>query len=338
MKRVSFLVLIASIGLALLAACSKSPANPAAPPEQAGTQTKQLPQVEIVTFAPPSLGYFLPPVIKAKEFDKKNGIEIKFVQRPTTAYNTEFATGQFKVGGSAALLSEGLRRDKGVKVSYLFNLFDFWGSVVTADPNIKSLKDLTDKKLAASKSTTNYAMFQFFAAKSGADISKMEVQNAEPSGLMALLTANRVDAVQVWEPAYSEVMAKNKGKYHDVDYGLGRWKQITGGNTIPYLGVAAHEDWIQQNKDLIPKMFQAYKDAATWTLQNPDEAAKFIAEPMKGDPKVIAELIRNKDRLGLNVQPASSLKEDIMAVMRAGLEIKYLQKLPDESLVYGGLK
>ncbi|MCL5677049.1 MAG: ABC transporter substrate-binding protein [Firmicutes bacterium] len=338
MKRVPLLVLTVSLGLFVLTACSTAPSNSAAPPQPASSAPEKLPQVEIVTFAPPSLGYFLPPVIKAKGFDTKNGIDLKFVQRPTTAYNTEFATGQAKVGGSAALLSEGLRRNKGIKVSYLFNLFDFWGSVITPDPDLKSLKDLTGKRLAAAKSTTNYAMFQFFAQKSGANIANMEVQNAEPNGLAALLAANRVDAVQLWEPAYSEIMAKEKGKYHDINYGLERWKEFTGGNTIPYLGVAAHQDWIQQNQALIPKMFQAYKDAAQWVVQNPDEAGKLIAEPMKADPKVIAELIRNNKRLGLNVQPAGALKQDIMAVMRAGLEIKYFDKLPDEGVIYSGLK
>src|SRR3546814_13371332 len=106
-------------------------------------------------------------MIKAQKLDQANGLDIDFVQRPPDAYATQFNSGAFKVGGSAALLTVGLASTKGVKVSYLFNLFDYWAAVVTRKPEIKPITDLAGKSLAAARGTTSYAMFEWLASRPG---------------------------------------------------------------------------------------------------------------------------------------------------------------------------
>src|SRR3977135_867988 len=102
----------------------------------------QVPEpLSIVVFGPPSLGAFLPPIIKAQKLDEKNGLAIKFEERTPDAYTAQFNSGEFQLGGSASLLTVGLADVRGVKVTYLFNLFDFWGAVVTSRPEIKTLRD-----------------------------------------------------------------------------------------------------------------------------------------------------------------------------------------------------
>src|ERR1035438_2220145 len=120
-------------------------------------------KVTIVVFGFPSLGAFMPPVIKAQKLDAANGLDIEFIERTPDAYTTQFNSGEFKVGGSAAVLTVGLADARGVKVKYLFNLFDFWGTIVTSRPDIKTVKDLEGKELAAAASTTNFVMSSFFA-------------------------------------------------------------------------------------------------------------------------------------------------------------------------------
>ena len=111
--------------------------------------------LSIVIFGAPSLGAFLPPVIKAQKLDEKNGLSISFEERTPDAYTAQFNSGEFQLGGSASLLTVGLADLRGVKVTYLFNLFDYWGAVVTSRPEIRTLKDLEGKDLAAAKGTTN---------------------------------------------------------------------------------------------------------------------------------------------------------------------------------------
>ena len=125
--------------------------------------------ITIVVFNPPSLGAVFPDVIKQQKFDIQNGIDVTFVERPPDAYAAQFNSGEFQVGGSASVLILGLGATRGIKTSYLFNLFDYWGTVVTSRPEIKTLADLKGKQLAAAKGTTNYTMFAWLAKQQGVD-------------------------------------------------------------------------------------------------------------------------------------------------------------------------
>lgn len=282
-------------------------------------------KLSIVVFGAPSLGAFLPPVIKARKLDEKHGLSLTFEERTPDAYTAQFNSGEFKVGGSAAVLTVGLADVRGVKVAYLFNLFDFWGGVVTSRPEIATVRDLEGKDLAAAKGTTNYVMFDWFARQLGADPAKFSVVNTATPGLVGYALADRAAAVQLWEPAYTVLTAK-KPDIRLLDLKIrDSWQRFAGSTSIPYLGVAAHLDWIEQNKPLIPKLYAAYKEAAEWVAASPDEASVLISP--KGtatDRKGIADLVRANDRLGMNVRPASSLRAEIAAVYRAGKATGFL--------------
>jgi NitT/TauT family transport system substrate-binding protein len=317
------------VGLALgllMAATMLSPAS-----------AEDLQKLSIVIFGPPSLGAFLPPVIKAQKLDEKHGLSISFEERTPDAYTAQFNSGEFQLGGSASLLTVGLADIRGVKVTYLFNLFDFWGTVVTSKPDIKSLKDLEGKDLAAAKGTTNYVMFDWFARQLGADTSKFSVVNTATPGLVGYAMADRATAVQLWEPAYTSLLAK-KPDIKTIDLDIAKsWQKFTGSKNIPYLGVAAHTDWAEQHKDLIPKLYAAYKDAGEWTAAHPDDAAKLImAKGTDDDRKAIAELIRANDRLGMNIRTAAEDAKEIRSVYDAGKSISFLPSDPSASTIYTG--
>lgn len=295
------------------------------------------PVVKIVAFAPPSVGSFLAPIIDEAKTDLKNGIRIQWIMKPARAYNMEYASGEYQVGSSAALLSEGLRRDKGVKTVFLFNTFDYFGTVLTRDPNIKTLKDLEGKKMAAAKVTTNYAMFMFFAKKEGVDLNKINVLSATIPALLTYLTAGRVDAVQLWEPAFTKIMVEQPGKYFPILYHKDL-KKYTGLSVAPYLGVAAHESWIKKNPALVQKVYDSFKDAEDWLWAHPSEGARIIAEKNKLPLKAIQDLLKNNDRLGLHVIPAEKIEKQISDIFKAGVDIGYLKKMPDEGIIYRGLK
>lgn len=346
MKKKIFLVLPIMLLLLILVACGsnettgsndnngKEVSDETVPNENVEQPTDII-EVEMVTFQPPSLGAFFTPIIETHEFDLQNGVDIIFTERPPDAYNTEFASGQFKVGGSAALLSEGLRTNRGVEVSYLFNVFDFFGTVITANEEIQEIKDLENKSMAVAQSSTNYAMFQYFAQKADVDFDSIEIFNAATPALVTFAEANRADAVQLWEPAFSTLMNKNPDKYHEVDIGLDKWEEYTGVSESPYLGIAAHQDWIDENHEAISRMYKTYKDAAEWLQSNPEEAAKLIANEIpEGNADVIQNLIENNELLGLNIMPASELEESIEAVFELGLEINYFDEMPEDSVIY----
>jgi ABC-type nitrate/sulfonate/bicarbonate transport system substrate-binding protein len=235
-------------------------------------------------------------------------------------------------------MTVGLADVRGVKVSYLFNLFDFWGAVVTSKDEVKTLKDLEGRQLAAARSTTNYIMFEWLAKRQGVDVSKIQVVNTATPGLVGFALADRADAVQIWEPAYTILISK-KPSIRTLDDGAEKtWKAFSGGGSrIPYLGVAAHQDWIDRNKAVIPRLYKAYEQAAKWLTANPEAAAKLISP--KSTPEDLAALaasIRANSRLGLALSSAAEVKTEIEAVFKAGIDSSFLPKMPSAASIYSG--
>ena len=293
-------------------------------------------QLTIVVFTMPSLGGFLPKVIKQRRLDAANGLDIDFAERTPDAYTAQFNSGEFALGGSAALLTVGLADARGIGVSYLFNLFDYWGAVVTQRPGITTLADLKGKELAAAKGTTNYVMFEWFARAQGLDPALLRVINTATPGLIGYALADRADAVQLWEPAYALLLARRPG-IRTLDLGIARlWRAFAGTDHIPYLGVAAHQDWIAAHRPLIAPLYHTYRAAAEWVAAHPQEAAPLIAGSAAGpaDRTALAQLISDKNRLGMNVAPAARLAPDIDAVYRAGLELGFLPKMPAPATIF----
>jgi NitT/TauT family transport system substrate-binding protein len=321
-----------SIRLSLVPCAAALAVALAAAPGHAQTPEK----LSVVVFSAPSLGAFMPPVIKAKKLDQANGLDIAFQERTPDAYTAQFNSGEFKVGGSASLLTVALADSRGVKVKYLFNLFDFWGAVVTSRPEIKTLKDLEGKQLAAARATTNYVMFEFFAKKLGVDVSKIQVVNTATPGLVGYALANRADAVQIWEPAYTLLLAK-KPDMRTLDSNIqATWKTFAGGSRIPYLGVAAHSDWADQNPALVAKLYATYKAAAEWIAKNPDEAAPLVAPGASAeDVKSMAALIRSNERLAMSLAPGNDIRSEIEAVYKAGIDVGYFPAMPSTATIYG---
>jgi ABC-type nitrate/sulfonate/bicarbonate transport system substrate-binding protein len=293
--------------------------------------------ITIVIFNPPSLGAIFPTVIKQQKFDIANGIDITFVERPPDAYAAQFNSGEFQVGGSASVLIVGLGTTRGIKASYLFNIFDYFGTVVTNRPDIKTVADLKGKQLAAAKGTTNFTMFEWFAKQQGVDPASLQVLNTATPGLVGYAMADRADAVQIWEPAYSLVKAE-RPQIRTIDLNIAKvWHDFTGGSVIPNLGLAAHQEWIDAHHDLIPPLYRAYKQAAAWVLANPALAAPLMA-PIKDDvgKQAIISLIRDNSRFALNLQPAGKISKEIVSAYKAGLAVGLYKELPPTSSIYTG--
>jgi NitT/TauT family transport system substrate-binding protein len=315
-------------GLATAALLAYAITNPA------GAQT--LTKLDVLVFSPPSLSAFLPPIIKAQKFDQANGLDLSFPERTPDAYTTQFNSGEFQVGGAGTLMLIGNADTRGIKVRYLFNLYDYWGAVVTSRDSVKTIKDLEGKEIAAARGTTNYQMFEFFAKQQGVDVSKFKVVNTATAGLVSYAIADRADAIQLWEPAYTLLKSK-KPAVRALDLGIEKvWKDFAKASSrIPYLGVAAHAEWADAHPDLVKKLYAAYKAAADWTLKHPDEAAPLMfPKSTPADQKAIASLIHANDRLGVSLAGATEIRKEIEAVFKAGVALGYLSKMPSDAAVH----
>jgi NitT/TauT family transport system substrate-binding protein len=143
--------------------------------------------------------------------------------------------------------------------------------------------------------------------------------------------------VQLWEPAYTLVKAQ-RPDIRTIDLNIAKtWRAYAGGSVLPYLGVAAHQEWIDTHRDLIPGLYRAYKQAAAWVVANPADAAPLVAA-VKDDAQraAVADLIRDNSRLALNLQPAGKIAKEIEATYRAGLDVGLFKEMPPAASVYSG--
>ena len=182
-------------------------------------------------------------------------------------------------------------------------------------------------------------MFDYLARQQGLDLSKVSVISTATPGLIGYALADRAAAVQIWEPAYTALLAK-KPDLVTLDLKIkDTWQKAFGSSDIPYLGVAAHTDWIASHTASVPKLYATYKAAADWIVAHPDDAAKLISP--KGtaeDRKAIADIIRSNERLGLKLRWAADIKPAIEAVYKAGTSIGYLPSDPAPTTIYTGPK
>ena len=82
----------------------------------------------------------------------------------------EFNTGEFALGGSAAVLIVGLGTIRAASRRAICSICSIIGARwLRSRPEIKKLADLKGKQLAAAKGTTNYTMFAWFAKQQGVD-------------------------------------------------------------------------------------------------------------------------------------------------------------------------
>ena len=299
------------------------------------TNAQPLEKISMNIFSLPSLGAFLPPVIKAMKMDEKNGLDITFTEETPEAYAADFNSGRFQVGGSATPSNLGIAALRGVNITYLFNVFDFWGAVVTGRPEIKTLKDLEGKDLAAAKSTMNYVMFAWIARKQGLDLSKLSVISTATAGLVGYALADRAAAVQIWEPGYTTLITQ-KPSLRTIDLQIAdTWEAYTGSRHLPYLGVGAHIDWVEAHKATLPHLYATYKDAAEWVVAHPDDAAKLIsAKGSANERKAIADIIRSNERLGMDLHWASDLRKEIEAVYEVAKSVGFLPGIPSAATIH----
>jgi ABC-type nitrate/sulfonate/bicarbonate transport system substrate-binding protein len=86
---------------------------------------------------------------------------------------------------------------------------------------------------------------------------------------------------------------------------------------------------------VVARLYATYKQAAEWVQKNPDEAAGIITPKATAeDKKALASLIRANERLGMNLASAATLRKEIEAVYRAGIDTGYFPKQPSAETIY----
>lgn len=202
--------------------------------------------------------------------------------------------------GLAAVLSKA--NGSPIKTVYIQSQPEWTALLVAKNSNIKSLKDLKSKKIAATKGTDPY-LFTLQALET-VGLTKRDVQLVHlqhPDGKTAL-ERGQVDAWAGLDPLMASAQLQSGAKllYRNVSF-----------NSYSVLSVK--DAFAKENSETVTAVIKAYEQARKWAKAHPDQVATLLAKESKL-PLNVAKLQISRTNFDQNVPTA----KHIAALQKAG--------------------
>ena len=168
----------------------------------------------------------------------------------------------------------GVTRGLPIKGIMVINMLDtVEAMVVRSSANIKSLRDLKGKTVAAPfGSTTHYLLLQALG-DDGVDPASMKILDLAPSDIAAAWLRGDLDAAWFWEPNLDKAV-KNDGHIF-ITSGIMEKR----GYPTWDIGVVMNA-FAAKYPDYVEKFVKAECDGIDFWLKNPDKTAEIIAEEL----------------------------------------------------------
>lgn len=230
--------------------------------------------------------------------------EIKWVFSQGSNRSLEYLNSGSVDFASTAGLAAVLSRANGspIKTVYIQSQPEWTALVVAKNSQIKSLKDLKGKKIAATKGTDPF-LFTLQALDTVC-LNKRDVQLVHlqhPDGKTAL-ERGQVDAGAGLDPlmASAQVQSGAKLLYRNIGF-----------NSYSVLSVK--ESFTQQSPEAIEAVIKAYEQARKWAKANPEKLAELLARESKL-PLNVAKLQLSRTNFDQNIPSA----KQIAALQKSG--------------------
>jgi sulfonate transport system substrate-binding protein len=274
MQRRDLLKFSLAAGLAPLARIAGAAATPA---------PKEL-RLDFAYYSPVSL------VLKkqgwVEEAFKPLGTEVRWVQSAGSNRALEYLNSGSVDFGSTAGLAALLSRANGnpIKAVYIYSRPEWTALAVGKDSTFTKVEDLRGKKIAATKGTDPYLFLLRSLHQFGLRKSDVEIVHLQHADGRAALENKQVDAWAGLDPhlAASELDAGSKLIYRNVAF-----------NTYGFLNVS--EAFAAKYPEHVKTVIAAYERARQWTVANPADAARLLADEAKLSPAVAALQFKRTD-------------------------------------------
>ncbi|NHI17571.1 aliphatic sulfonate ABC transporter substrate-binding protein [Microbacterium excoecariae] len=195
--------------------------------------------------------------------------------------------------GSAALLARA--NGSPIQVVDIYSQPEWSAIVVGPDSDIAGLEDLEGATIAATTGTDPYFFLLQALAEAGLTIDDVTVQNVQHADGRTLLDNGDVDAWAGLDPimAAAEVESGDELVYRNVDF-----------NSYGFLN--ATEEFIADHPDVVQAVVDAYEEARSWALDNPEETAALLADAAGIDPEVASTVIEERSNLDVSGVPGDA--------------------------------
>ena len=214
---------------------------------------------------------FLFSVIKDKEFDKKNNLNLEFVwsnpgevERKLTAKEEGVEVGPYNPISLAETNLKGAEQLQ----SFAPILYTYYHFIVKADSKFYTLQDLRGAKIATRpKLSAAYKSLAMALKLAGMDLENdfKLTFGTIPENVKAL-TTGEADATLMSPPESVGLLVT--GKYRQIAELENIWERAAGA-PMPLVSLTAHKSWIEQNPRKVKRLRKTILDAATFIHENP---------------------------------------------------------------------
>jgi NitT/TauT family transport system substrate-binding protein len=295
-------------------------------------------KLPIATFPFPTISNIYADMILAKGLDRANGFQVEPISYGTGgALWAGIAKGEIPVHNMSPFQLQKMRADGAPLVMFGTLLQLSALQVVTKNPEVKTFSDLKGRTFAGTVAFAEFGYLQIYARKLGFNLVKdVNIVDATTAMAQAQLQANRVDAIMVWEPSATPLLAKDPD-LRVIVTGDEAWKFVTGSPGWE-LFLVARTDFLKENPGALPRLLKMYQDAADMVDNHAQEADEIVSSgkyASKGIPAgTIANGVKLK-RLVMDVQPSwdPAVNAQIWKMLELGLEVGQIPAMPDKGAV-----
>jgi ABC-type nitrate/sulfonate/bicarbonate transport system substrate-binding protein len=286
--------------------------------------------VRFAASAPPSSIALMADIIEGEGLDEKHGLDLEFSEFAPDAAEQALLTGQVDAG-FFAIVSLAKVRAEGQDIAFLAPIQTNHGAViVSADSDYQSLEDLQGQKVATLSPVSGlYTSMQVLAAEVGLDWAEdFEVISGPPPGLVAFLEGGDVEAIVHFEPTVSSLLAGDK--YRVVMTPAETWQETTG-SPLLMLGLAASQQWIDDNPDVARRLAEMMQETTQLMSSDTELLGEYLAN-FDLSPEVVEIAKERMAQIYIPDDP-SEVEETARLILDRSKELGIIDEVPDPVFV-----
>ena len=210
-------------------------------------------------------------VAVAEGFYKDAGLDVTLVQGNGSGNTAQLvASGRAQIAYADAVAISQLIA-KGAPMKIVSTVYQSNPNEVSAlkKTGIKSIKDLTGKKVGVPSGSSQTTMLPLFLKANGLKETDMQMLNMPPTAMVPALLQGQVDAILGSIDAY-QIQLESQGAELDnfrfADYGV---------PTVS-TSIFANESYLKENPDVVKKFIAASLKGWSFALDNPEKAVQDV--------------------------------------------------------------
>ena len=310
-----------ALGITLLSGCGSSSQNQASAANNSDNNSSS----SVVNIAIQPSAAFIPLYIAREngwieEALKTQGVEVNWNEFESgPPMNESLASGSSDIGvmGDVPTVSSIAAGQENEVIAMAADGAKSYAMLVSADSNIASVTDLKGKKVGTTVGSTGHNLIDKLLAKNNLDInSDVELVNIATGDAATVLSTGAVDAVAIWEPNVTRLVADGTAKI----IGEGPDCGLLGVNPI-----LARAEYAQNHPEVIRVIIEQYARGVA-ALDNLDEdIKKKVADALSLDAELLDDVAAKYEyTVKISEADIENLQDTISFLVKIGnLEKEY---------------